>query len=109
MTAYRITGQDAIRIATRESLPINCHANPIDAGGIVTPNTAIQIAREDPSLIYIDVTPSGSWRDSTGKFVDSEGRNAHDYFATVGYLGPDQDGIEPGFRLAQQEVSMDGE
>lgn len=102
MINYRITGHEAIRIANRESISIYCYANPINDGAKVTPNIAVQIASEDPSFIYITVTPSGMWRDRTGNYCDSEGRNAHDYFSNGDYLGPDDDGIEPGFNQAEE-------
>lgn len=103
---YRITGRDAIRIAQRENLTLYCYANPIDDGGEVTVELAIQIAKDDKSLIYADVVPNGGWRDSGGNYVDSEGRNVGDYFrplsygGKVEYLGPDDDGVEPSFNNA---------
>ena len=98
MNNYKITGWDAVRIGERDGLTIHCHANPIDDGGVVTAGVAEQIAKEDPSLIFIGVTPTGNWRDASDELVDPEGRNAHQYFTTSGmYLGPDDDGVEPEF------------
>ena len=100
---YRITGQDAIRIAQRENLTLQCFANPLDDGGEVNLGVAIQIAKEDASLIYADVVANGGWRGSDGNYVDSEGRNVGDYFRPLNaggpaeYLGPDDDGVEPSF------------
>lgn len=93
-TTYKITGSDAIRIAERESITIQCHANPIDEGGPVSAGIARQIAKEDPSLVYIQCTPTG-WRDRSGNHCDADGRNVSDYFRGSEYLGPDEDGIEP--------------
>ena len=57
---YKITGSDAIRLAERDQLTINCYANPIDDGGVVVAGVARQIAQEDPSLIYVTVSnPDG--------------------------------------------------
>lgn len=94
---YRITGSDAVRLAERDDLIIRCAANPVDDGGIVTPNEARGIVRQDPSLIYVLVTPRGWWN---GQQVSDapEGYNVHDYWNSAGmYLGPDGDGIEPTF------------
>ena len=91
---FRITGSDAIRLAERDNLTIHCHANPVDNGGIVTPDQARGIVREDPSLVYVLVTPRGE---------SPEGYNIHDYWSMAGrYLGPDCDGIEPTFDDAPQ-------
>ena len=93
--SYKITGNDAIRLAERESLTIQCHANPMDDGGTVPVSVARQIAKEDPSLIYVTVTPTG-WRNASGNHCEPEGRNVDDYFNPRGmYLGPDDDGVEP--------------
>jgi hypothetical protein len=92
---YRITGKDALRIARRENVAINCYANPIDSGGIVSIQVAAQIAKEDPKLIYVTVTPVG-WRDMYGNTFDGEYRAVEAYFNTNGeYLGLDDYGVEP--------------
>lgn len=92
MKTYRITGNDAIRLARRDSLTIRKYADPIDGARIVTIGEAIAIAREDAGLVYIDVQPVG-W---TG---DATGYNVCDYFqpADVGgrYNGAADDGVEP--------------
>jgi hypothetical protein len=95
-TSYKITGRDAIRLAERENLTIHCYANPLDEGGAVSVNLARQIAKDDPSLIYVTVTPTG-WRDAAGNHCDAEGRAVEAYFNsyTAEYLGPDDDGVEP--------------
>lgn len=95
-TSYRITGADAIRLAERDNLTIHCYANPIDDGGIVAPNVARQIIKEDPNLIYVTVSPSG-WVDAEGHSLTTmDGYNVSDYFTSSGmYLGPDDDKIEP--------------
>lgn len=94
--SYKITGNDAIRLAERENLTIHCHANPIDDGGPVPVITALQIVRDDPALIYVNVTPTG-WRDAHGNHCDSEGRTVEAYFNAYNgeYLGPDCYGVEP--------------
>ena len=92
---YKITGNDAIRLAERENLAIQCHANPIDDGGPVAVGVARQIAKEDPSLIYVMVVPTG-WRNSSGNHCGDEGRTVEGYFNSAGmYLGPDDEGVEP--------------
>lgn len=94
-TTYMITGSDAIRLAERENLTIYCYSNPINDGGSVTAAEARQIAKEDPSLIYVIVAPTG-WRNPSGNHWNPEGRNVDDYFTGSGmYLGPDDDGVEP--------------
>ena len=92
---YKITGRDAIRLAVRDQLTLMCHANPIDGGGAITPEVGVQIVNEDPSLVYVNVTPRGWW---DGKRVSGvpDGYHVGDYFNSSGmYLGPDSEGIEP--------------
>ncbi len=93
---YKITGSDAIRLAERENLTIHCYSNPIDDGGPVTVGVARQIAKEDPSLIYVTVIATG-WRNSAGDHCGDEGRTVEAYFNSYNgeYLGPDDDGVEP--------------
>lgn len=92
---YKITGADAIRLAERENLTVHCYANPIDDGGPVTVGVARQIAKDDPSLIYVMVVPTG-WRNAQGNHCDDEGRTVEGYFTSSGmYLGPDDDDVEP--------------
>ena len=67
----------------------------MDDGGIVTLGVAQQIAKDDPSLIYVTVVPAG-WRNAQGNHRDDEGRTVEGYFTSLGmYLGPDCDGVEP--------------
>lgn len=94
-THYTITGADAVRIAQRDNVTIHCYANPLDDGGIVTPDLAAQILRDDPSLIYITVQPTGWW-DGKQSLSEMPGYNVSDYFTSSGmYLRPDDDGVEP--------------
>lgn len=89
---YKITGQDAIRLAIRDNLTLRKYADPIDSARIVTASEAHDIAREDAGLIYVTVTPIG-WTD------DAAGYNVCDYFHAGDcggkYNGPDDDGVEP--------------
>lgn len=95
MNAYKITGHDAIRLAERDQLTIYCYANPIDDGGQVTVGVARQIAKEDPSLVYVFVAPRGWW-DGQRISEAPTGYAVENYFNSHGmYLGPDDDGIEP--------------
>jgi hypothetical protein len=96
METYKITGADAIRIAERENLTVQCYANPLDDGGPVDINLARQIAKEDPSLVFVTVRPTG-WRDRSGGYCDAPGYHVSDYFnrANSEYLGPDCEGVEP--------------
>jgi hypothetical protein len=89
MKTYRITGQDAIRLAERDALTLQKFADPIDGARTVTPSEARDIAREDEGLIYVEVQPTGWTSDETGY-------NVCDYFDHNGtYNGPDDDGVEP--------------
>jgi hypothetical protein len=89
---YRITGQDAIRLAIRDNLTLKKFAGPIDGARTVSVSEAHEIARQDPGLVYVDVQVSG-W---TG---DATGYNVCDYFQPGdcggSYNGPDEDGVEP--------------
>lgn len=97
---YKITGYEALRISARENIQIYTYANPIDDGGPISYTMAVNILKDDPSLIYINVTPNGSWRSNNGNYIDGEGRNANEYFQSGEWLGPDDDGIEPSFNDA---------
>ena len=100
MSTYKITGRDAIRLAERDSLQTYCYANPIDDGGAVSVDVAKQIAKEDPSLVYVTVTPRGWWDGQ--RVSEMPGYNVSDYFTSSGmYLGPDEAGVEPTFDDAQ--------
>jgi hypothetical protein len=73
-TTYKITGDDAVRLAQRENLTVlNNDGTP-----------------------YVTVTPTG-WRDGRGNHCDAEGRTVESYFNSYNseYLGPDDDGVEP--------------
>lgn len=95
--AYRITGADAVRLAERDNLTVYCDANPTDDGGTITVAMARAVVREDPSLVYVLVSPRGWWIGQRASEAP-EGYNVHDYWSTDGtYLGPDDDGIEPTF------------
>lgn len=100
---YTIKGQDAIRLAERDNLTLRKYADPIDGARVVTVDEAIEIAREDSSLIYVTVTPVG-WTD------DATGYNVCDYFqpADCGgdYNGPDEDGVEPTW-VDAPDISQD--
>ena len=62
---------------------------------MVTPEVAQQIAKDDPSLVYIRVQACG-WVTPERRLPNLEGYNADNYFTPTGmYLGPDDDGIEP--------------
>ena len=94
MNTYKITGSDAIRLAERDNLTVYCYANPIDDGGQVTLGVARQIAKEDPSLVYVNVKAMGWWDGQ--RISHMEGYNVSDYFNSTGmYLGPDEFGTEP--------------
>jgi hypothetical protein len=73
-TSYKITGDDAVRLAQRENLTV----------------------MNNDGVPYVIVTPTG-WRDSKGNHCDGEGRTVEGYFNsyTAEYLGPDDDGVEP--------------
>ena len=105
MNAYKITGSDAIRLAERDGLTIRCYANPIDDGGIVTPEVARQILKENALLVYVKVSARGWWQ---GRRVSSvDGCNVGDYFTSSGmYLGPDDEGVEPTWDDAVVELEL---
>jgi hypothetical protein len=71
---YKITGNDAVRLAQRENLTV----------------------RDNDGTPEVAVTPTG-WRDSKGNHCDSEGRTVEAYFnaCTGKYFGPDDEGVEP--------------
>lgn len=99
----RITGNESIRIAERDGLTIRCHANPVDGGGIVSAEEARRIAKEDPGLLWVEVSPVG-WVNAAGHPCDPEGRTVAPYFGRNGeYLGPDADGIEPRWQDGDDE------
>jgi len=98
MKTYKITGEDAIRIADRDGVTLHKSADPVDGyrSGIGI-REARSVFHAGPGLIYCIVQPTG-W---TGP---NDGRNVSDYFrggidgcalSGARYLGPDEDGIEP--------------
>lgn len=97
-TTYKITGNDAVRLAQRDGLTLRCRANPVaPEDREVTVSEAKDILREDPSLIYVSVTPNG-WCCGSQPWPDTaaDGYAVSDYFTSSGiYLGPDDDGVEP--------------
>jgi hypothetical protein len=71
---YKITGNDARRLAQRENLTVlNNDGTP-----------------------YVTVAPTG-WRDGKGNHCEAEGRTVESYFSSYNgeYFGPDCDGVEP--------------
>lgn len=102
-STYKIDGADAVRLAERDALTLHCHANPLDAGGVVTVALGREIAKEDPSLVYVMVTPAGWW-DGQRMLSELPGYNVSDYFTPSGmYLGPDDEGAEPRWDDAEGE------
>jgi hypothetical protein len=71
---YKITGDDAVRLARRENLTV-CECDGIP---------------------FVAVVPTG-WRDARGNHCDPGGRAVEGYFNsyTGEYYGPDDDGVEP--------------
>ena len=52
----KLTGFDAIRYAARHDLMLCCHADPVgEWRDDLYPNEAREIAKEDPSLVYLEV------------------------------------------------------
>lgn len=99
---YKITGSDAVRIAERDNLQLRCYANPIDEGGPISVDLGRQILKDDPSLLYIIVTPDGWWDGQRVSEMPPE-YNAGDYFTSNGmYLGPDDSGVEPTWNNADK-------
>jgi len=100
VSAYKINGKDAVRIAERDGVEIQCYASPIDDGGVVSAAVAREIAKADPGLVYVSVVPNGWWNGQ--QFVtEMPGYNVSDYFRPGGmYLGPDEDGVEPRWHNA---------
>ena len=116
MTAWKIAGNEAIRIAERDGVTLHKYADPIDGYRTVTVSEARQIAREDASLIYCVVEPAG-WTiagERPANFADIiEGYNVDNYFrgsldgtarSGATYLGPDEAGVEPTWADATQEA-----
>ena len=98
---HKITGADAIRLAERDNLTMQCYANPSDDGGVGAPNVARQIAKEDPSLIFVTVEADGWW-DGSQRVSEMRAYSAEDYFNESGmYLGPDEKGVEPAWSDAE--------
>lgn len=95
-TTYKITGNDAVRLAFRDHLTTYCYANPIDDGGVVPVEVAQQIAKEDPNLVYVKVQEHGDWMRDGRVLSESPEYFVEDYFNDNGmYLGPDPFGVEP--------------
>lgn len=92
-----LTGTEAIRLAEENSFTLRKYADPIDGARDVTMDEAIKIAKEDASLIYAIVAPTG-WNAEPDQ---TAGYHYGDYLDVFGqYLGPDDDGVEPTFEDA---------
>jgi len=92
MTAHKITGLEAIRLAERDGLTLRQFSYSAEDDGVLPPSVAGQMPREEAQrLIYAYATPAG-WRDSAGNLCESEGRTVEAYFRNGEYLGPDDDG-----------------
>lgn len=97
--SYRITGNEAVRLAERDGLTIHKYNDPTEeAKSGLSPDEARDVIREDANLIYVEVV-AVAW---TGP---AEGYNVADYFRQFGarlqYQGPDEDGIEPTWADAE--------
>ena len=96
-TTRTLIGHDAIRLAEENSFTLRKYADPIDGARDVTIDEAIKIAKEDASLIYAIVAPTG-WNAEPDQ---TAGYHYGDYFDVSGnYQGPDDDGVEPTFEDA---------
>ena len=78
-TYFKIDGHDAIRLAERDCLQLHCYANPVDDGGPVSVGVAKQIAKEDPSLVFVKVEPDCWW--DKQRVSEMSGFNVSDFFA----------------------------
>ena len=58
-TIRTLTGHEAIRLAEDNTFTLRKYADPIDGARDVTIEEAREIAKEDASLIYATVSPSG--------------------------------------------------
>lgn len=55
-TTKRIYGREAIEWAEKHGLEtVESHSSAVDDGGPVSLDTAYEICREDPMLVYVDV------------------------------------------------------
>jgi hypothetical protein len=96
-TIRTLTGNEAIRLAEENSFTLRKYADPIDGARNVTIEEARKIAKEDASLIYAIVAPTG-WNAEPDQ---TAGYHFADYFDVSGnYQGPDDDGVEPTFEDA---------
>lgn len=100
MNTYEITGQDAIRLSKRDNLTIRVHTTPSYPNPVVSWQEAVQIAKDDPELVFVRVTHAGWWGGS--RLSELNGYNVVHHFDQDGtYLGPDADGIEPTWNDAE--------
>ena len=98
MKTWKIEGSEAIRIAERDGVTLHKYADPTEGYRQgVSVAEAREIARQDASLIYCLVQPTGWTGDATGCDVADYFRGSLDGMARSGaqYLGPDADGVEP--------------
>jgi hypothetical protein len=95
ITPRTIIGHEAIRLAEENTITLRKHADPIDGHRTgITINEARKIAKEDASLVYAVVKPTG-WNADPDQ---TAGYHFADYFDASGnYQGPDEDGVEPTF------------
>ena len=96
---YKINGENAMRLAARDGLTLRKYADPVEAAqDEISATKAREVARIDPSLVYVEVVHQGWWPDR------NDGVNISDYFRGHKYLGPDVYGLEPTFADARPTV-----
>jgi hypothetical protein len=60
----RITGREAIEVAEAQGLLLSTYSDPTEGGREgVSVEDAREIAREDPSLVYLDITETFAARE----------------------------------------------
>jgi len=105
---YKINGENAMRLAARDGLTLRKYADPVDvAQDEISATKAREVARIDPSLVYVEVVHQGWWIECFQRSVwigCGDGVNISDYFRGHKYLGPDLYGLEPTFADARPTV-----
>ena len=99
---YKINGENAMRLAARDGLTLRKYADPVDvAQDEISATKAREVARIDPSLVYVEVVHQGWWIEC---FQRSVWIGCGDGVNISEYLGPDLYGLEPTFADARPTV-----
>ncbi|MDX9709958.1 MAG: hypothetical protein RBT64_10440 [Trichloromonas sp.] len=95
----KLTGTEAIKYAEVNGLTLSKHTDPTEEARTgLTAEEAREIAKEDPSLIHLELRLIG-WKKGNDQIDAPAGYQDEYYWQGGKYQGPDEDGIEPVYEV----------